>query len=150
MNKQLLVDQTFVDQAERHCVSHGGKLTALRRQVLELVLRHDGVVKAYQILADLQQERGGSAAPPTVYRALDFLVEQGLLHLVEALNGYIVCDHFGCRHESLFLVCTDCGGVAELDASDSLGALGGATASVGFALAAQNLVLTGTCKHCVP
>jgi Fur family zinc uptake transcriptional regulator len=141
--------QRFIEQAERHCALQGSKLTALRRQVLDLVLRHDGVVKAYQILADLQQERGASAAPPTVYRALDFLVEQGLLHRVEALNGFIVCDHFGCHHESLFLVCAACGEVAELDAAACLPALNSATAALGFVLQAQNLVLTGTCRQCI-
>lgn len=142
--------QSFVAEAERHCMTRGCKMTALRRQVLELVLRHDGVVKAYQVLADLQQERGGQAAPPTVYRALDFLVEQGLLHRVEALNGYIVCDHFGCEHDSLFLVCRDCGAICELDAASSLSSLASATAKVGFELQAQNLVLTGTCQRCRP
>ncbi|MBV8048849.1 MAG: transcriptional repressor [Paludibacterium sp.] len=141
--------QSFVTEAERHCQARGCKMTTLRRQVLELVLRHDGVVKAYQVLADLQQERGGSAAPPTVYRALDFLVEQGLLHRVEALNGYIVCDHVGATHESLFLVCRGCGAVCELDAGSSLSSLSAATAAVGFVLQAQNLVLTGTCQRCL-
>lgn len=141
--------EAFVDQAERHCAARGCKLTDLRRQVLQLVLRHAGVVKAYQVLADLQKERGGAAAPPTVYRALDFLVEQGLLHRVEALNGFIVCDHFGCAHESLFLVCAVCGAVAEIDASVCLGALGSAASASGFVLDSQNLVLTGTCKMCV-
>jgi Fur family zinc uptake transcriptional regulator len=139
--------QSFVAEAERHCQTRGCKMTSLRRQVLELVLRHDGVVKAYQVLSDLQQERG-SAAPPTVYRALDFLVEQGLLHRVEALNGYIVCDHVGATHESLFLVCRACGAVSELDAASSLSSLSAATAAVGFELQAQNLVLTGTCQRC--
>jgi Fur family zinc uptake transcriptional regulator len=93
----------YLQAAEMHCERRGCKLTALRRQVLELVLRHQGVVKAYQVLADLQKERG-IAAPPTVYRALDFLVEQGLLHRVDALNGFVVCDHFECQHESMILV----------------------------------------------
>jgi Fur family transcriptional regulator, zinc uptake regulator len=140
--------QAFVAQAEQHCLERGCKLTALRRQVLELVLRHVGVVKAYQVLADLQKERG-AAAPPTVYRALDFLVEQGLLHRVEALNGFVVCDHVGCEHESLFLVCRDCGMVCEMDAGDSLGPLAAHAMQAGFALAEQSLVLTGTCKRCL-
>jgi Fur family zinc uptake transcriptional regulator len=144
MDKQL-----FVAQAEQHCALQGCKMTALRREVLELVLQQDGVIKAYQILSDMQKQRGAAAAPPTVYRALDFLVEQGLLHRVEALNGFVVCDHFGCQHECLFLVCADCGAVAELDASASLAALGESTAAFGFSVHRQNLVLTGTCKQCI-
>lgn len=137
----------FLEAADRHCSKNDCKLTALRRQVLELVLEHDGVVKAYEVLADLQRQRG-VAAPPTVYRALDFLVEQGLLHRVEALNGFIVCDHFDCPHEGLILVCETCGKVQEIDAAECMQALRSATTASGFNVRPQNLVLTGTCRGC--
>ena len=137
----------FIAAADRHCQQQGVKLTALRRQVLELVLGYSGVVKAYQVLADLQRERG-IAAPPTVYRALDFLVEAGLLHKVDALNGYIVCSHIGCTHEGLILVCADCGSVNELDATPALNALREQATLQGFAIAQQNLLLTGQCQSC--
>ncbi|TCW31534.1 transcriptional repressor [Gulbenkiania mobilis] len=137
----------YLAAAERYCEARGSKLTALRRQVLALVLSQPGVVKAYQVLADLQRERG-AAAPPTVYRALDFLVEQGLLHRVDALNGFIVCPHFECAHEGLILVCERCGLVEEADATNSLDMLHQAAAERGFAPRRQNLVLTGTCKEC--
>jgi Fur family zinc uptake transcriptional regulator len=141
--------QQFVSAAERICVAHGGKMTALRRQVLELVLQHAGVVKAYQVLSDLQQQRGGAVAPPTVYRALEFWVEQGVLHRVEALNGFICCSHLGCQHECLFLVCEQCGGVAELDAAAGFSALSAAIQPLGFSVRRQNMVLTGTCRQCI-
>jgi len=137
----------YLDAARRHCESRGCRLTELRQQVLELVLEHPGVVKAYQVLADLQRQRG-AAAPPTVYRALDFLVEQGLLHKVDALNGFIVCHHFDCKHDGLILVCEHCGGVEELDATGCLSSLTDAMDKVGFIPSAQNLVLTGTCQSC--
>ncbi|MBI3145277.1 MAG: transcriptional repressor [Pseudogulbenkiania sp.] len=142
MNKQ-----SYLAAAERHCLLRGCKLTTLRRHILELVLEHDGVVKAYQVLADLQRERG-VAAPPTVYRALDFLVEQGLLHKVDALNGFVVCSHFECNHHGLILVCEMCGRVEEIDASHFLGALQEVTEAVGFESREQNLLLTGVCKAC--
>ncbi|OBU85220.1 Fur family transcriptional regulator [Chromobacterium subtsugae] len=137
----------YLAAAERHCASRGSKLTELRRQVLELVLSRRGVVKAYQVLADLQQQRG-SAAPPTVYRALDFLVEHGLLHKVDALNGFIVCDHFDCQHESLILVCEQCGRVNEVDAAGGLASLRDMALAAGFTLSPQNLVLAGRCQSC--
>jgi Fur family zinc uptake transcriptional regulator len=141
--------QLFVSEAERICASHGGKMTALRRQVLELVVQYSGVVKAYQILSDLQKQRGGAAAPPTVYRALDFWVELGVLHRVEALNGFVRCSHFGCQHECLFLVCEQCGDVEELDAAPGFSALSAAIMPLGFTLRRQNMVLTGTCRQCL-
>ena len=137
----------FIEAADRHCQQQGVKLTALRRQVLELVLSYTGVVKAYQVLADLQKQRG-IAAPPTVYRALDFLVAAGLLHKVDALNGYIVCHHVGCSHEGLILVCGDCGRVEELDATPVLDVLRQQAGGVGFAISQQNLMLTGRCEAC--
>ncbi|WP_024302374.1 Fur family transcriptional regulator [Pseudogulbenkiania sp. MAI-1] len=142
MNKQ-----SYLAAAERHCLRRGCKLTTLRRHILELVLEYDGVVKAYQVLADLQRERG-VAAPPTVYRALDFLVEQGLLHKVDALNGFVVCRHFDCHHHGLILVCETCGRVEEIDASRFLGVLQEVTDAVGFQSREQNLLLTGVCKAC--
>lgn len=137
----------FIAAADRQCEQRGVRLTALRRQVLELVLAYPGVVKAYQVLADLQRERG-IAAPPTVYRALDFLVEAGLLHKVGALNGYIVCSHVGCCHEGLILVCSACGSVNELDATPALDALREQASLLGFAIGQQNLLLTGQCQAC--
>ena len=137
----------FLAAAERHCLQQGVKLTALRRQVLALVLGYEGVVKAYQVLADLQKQRG-IAAPPTVYRALDFLVAAGLLHKVDALNGYIVCHHVGCSHEGLILVCADCGKVEELDATPMLDVLREQAGAAGFAIGQQNLMLTGRCQEC--
>lgn len=137
----------FLEAADRHCQQQGAKLTSLRRQVLELVLGYDGVVKAYQVLADLQRQRG-IAAPPTVYRALDFLVASGLLHKVDALNGYIVCRHVGCNHEGLILVCSQCGRVQELDATPMLALLREQAGGEGFSIAPQNLLLTGHCQGC--
>jgi len=137
----------FLLAADRHCVAHGARLTDTRRRVLELALAREGVVKAYDLLADLQTERG-QVAPPTVYRALEFLVDQGLLHRVEALNGYIVCHHFDCPHESLLLVCEACGGVTELDGSPALVALRAAASEAGFAPRRDDVMLSGRCREC--
>ena len=137
----------FLQSAAEHCLKNGANLTDLRRQVLDLVLAHDGVVKAYQILTDLQQARG-SAAPPTVYRALEFLVEQGILHRVEALNGYVVCRHLDCAHPSVILTCRDCGKVDEMAADEGFMALRQLCAAHGFDMEEQQLLLNGRCVQC--
>ncbi len=137
----------FLQSAAEHCLKNGANLTNLRRQVLDLVLAHDGVVKAYQILTDLQQARG-SAAPPTVYRALEFLVEQGILHRVEALNGYVVCRHLNCAHPSVILTCRDCGKVDEMAADEGFVALRQLCAVHGFDMDEQQLLLNGRCVQC--
>ncbi|MFZ1418461.1 MAG: Fur family transcriptional regulator [Burkholderiaceae bacterium] len=137
----------FLQSAAEHCLKNGANLTDLRRQVLDLVLAHDGVVKAYQVLSDLQQARG-SAAPPTVYRALEFLVEQGILHRVEALNGYVVCRHLDCAHPSVILTCRDCGKVDEMAADEGFMALRQLCAGHGFEMDEQQLLLNGRCVQC--
>ena len=137
----------FLQSAAEHCLKNGANLTDLRRQVLDLVLAHDGVVKAYQILSDLQQARA-SAAPPTVYRALEFLVEQGILHRVEALNGYVVCRHLDCAHPSVILTCRDCGKVDEMAADEGFMTLRQLCAGHGFEMDEQQLLLNGRCVQC--
>ena len=137
----------FLQSAAEHCLKNGANLTDLRRQVLDLVLAHDGVVKAYKILSDLQQARG-SAAPPTVYRALEFLVEQGILHRVEALNGYVVCRHLDCAHPSVILTCRDCGKVDEMAADEGFMTLRQLCAGHGFEMDEQQLLLNGRCVQC--
>lgn len=137
----------FLQSAAEHCLKNGANLTDLRRQVLDLVLAHGGVVKAYQILSDLQQARG-SAAPPTVYRALEFLVEQGILHRVEALNGYVVCRHLDCAHPSVILTCRDCGKVDEMAADEGFMTLRQLCAGHGFEMDEQQLLLNGRCVQC--
>ena len=137
----------FLQSAAEHCLKNGANLTDLRRQVLDLVLAHDGVVKAYQILSDLQQARG-SAAPPTVYRALEFLVEQGILHRVEALNGYVVCRHLDCAHPSVIMTCRDCGKVDEMAADEGFMTLRQLCAGHGFEMDEQQLLLNGRCVQC--
>lgn len=133
--------------AERHCVRRGMRLTPIRRQVLALVLGYPDVVKAYDVLSDLQRLRG-NAAPPTVYRALDFLVEVGILHRVESLNGFVFCDHFADEHTSVILNCTECGHTEELAAEEPIRMLLQYCHQRGFDVSAEPFVLSGRCREC--
>ncbi|WP_339742857.1 transcriptional repressor [uncultured Maricaulis sp.] len=104
---------TALEAAETLCAKRGERLTPVRRRVLELVLTADGPVKAYDLLEALKPGPG-SAKPPTVYRALDFLIGLGLVHKVEALNAFVGCTTHalpgGCAE---LFICTDCGAVEE-------------------------------------
>ncbi|WP_066567524.1 Fur family transcriptional regulator, partial [Snodgrassella sp. CFCC 13594] len=142
------------------CRQRGVSITALREQVLDIVLAMSGVVKAYQVLACMQQASGAAVAPPTAYRALDFWAEQGVLHKVSAVNGYILCRHVqhecsvhcheeAAHHHSAFvLVCTECGAVDEQSLSLQWAALQQGLAQTGFALNDEHIVLTGICQKC--
>jgi len=98
--------------AETLCEERGERLTPVRRRVLELVLTSDGPVKAYDLLEALKPGEG-SAKPPTVYRALDFLMGLGLVHKVEALNAFVGCTHSDHSGTAELFICTECGHVEE-------------------------------------
>lgn len=139
-----------LSHAEQLCAQRGTRLTPLRRQVLEALLHHPGSLKAYELLALLQDSQPG-AAPPTVYRALDFLTAQGLIHRLDAINAWSACTDAGGERHDLLLVCTRCGRVAELN-DPVLGAqLARCIARAGFALADDESelpevrALCGTC-----
>ncbi|MBI1243584.1 MAG: transcriptional repressor [Alphaproteobacteria bacterium] len=136
-----------LNAAEKLCAGRGEQLTELRRRVLELVWAGHKPVGAYQILNSLRED-GRSAAPPTVYRALDFLLAQGLVHRVESLNAFIGCPHPGEAHATQFLICKDCGTAVELDDPGIDRAIDGSAARLGFAIAARTVEISGTCADC--
>ena len=142
-------EASFLAAAEQHCLQGGVKLTDLRRKVLSLAVKYTGIVKAYQLLTDLQAERGG-VAPPTIYRALDFLVEQGLLHRIEALNGFLVCQHFNCTHHGLILSCQRCGKATEINDDEHLPRINAHCQNLDFVMRKQSIVIDGWCASCTP
>lgn len=140
-----------LQEAERACARRGAQLTPLRRQVLELVLESGAPVGAYALLDRLKASRPG-AAPPTVYRALDFLLAHGLIHKVERLNAYVGCsdaahglDH---DHPHQFLICRRCGATAEIADADVAAALEAAARRAGFAAASATVEVEGLCARC--
>jgi len=140
------IDQAL-EQASRLCAGRGVRLTTQRRRVLTLVWQSDRPLGAYDILAAIQAEQP-RAAPPTVYRALDFLLAQGLIHKLQSLHAYVGCAHPGEPHASQFLICTACGEVTELEDDGVMRSLGKAAAASGFAPDQPIVELTGTCADC--
>ena len=134
-------------QAEALCAERGVRLTAHRRRVLELVCRAARPVGAYEILDQIRD--GAPAAPPTVYRALDFLLEQGLVHKLETLHAYVGCTHPEHPHMSQFLICGDCGEVTELADETIAGSLRSVAAQTGFKPRRPIVEVIGTCSNCV-
>ncbi len=138
---------TAIRQAEMLCASRSRRLTPLRRRVLELVWASHQPVKAYDLLAHLRQE-SASAAPPTVYRALDFLLAERLIHRLASLNAYVGCAQPDHRHAGQFLICAQCQAVAELDDDSISDLLGHRAAEQGFVLTDQVIELEGICPRC--
>jgi len=137
-----------LDRAAASCARRGAQLTELRRQVLGLVLAAGQPIGAYAVLDQLRALRDG-AAPPTVYRALEFLQEQGLVHKLERLNAYVGCGAAGPHaHPHQFLICSGCGATAEICEPGVEAALGEAAARLGFTLRRATVEAEGVCARC--
>lgn len=133
--------------AETVCAERGLRLTKLRRRVLELVWGSHEPVKAYDLLDKLRDEHQ-AAAPPTVYRALDFLLQEGLIHRIESLNAYLGCGKPSEQHSGQFLICLECGHVAELDDHTVSSVLADKASTLGFSVEHAIIELAGRCQSC--
>jgi Fur family zinc uptake transcriptional regulator len=137
-----------LEQAEKLCAGQGAALTDLRKTVLQLVLESNAPLTAYQLLDRLKETRK-SAVPPTIYRALDFLVARGLIHKVERLNAFVPCiDHDHGHHAVQFLICGRCGTVAEIDDDAISTALAKAAQKSGFTPSRAIVEVDGLCASC--
>jgi len=133
--------------AEKLCSAKGLRFTPLRRRVLELVWSSHKPVGAYALLDQLRDEDLGSA-PPTVYRALDFLIEHGMIHRIERMNAFVGCSHPGESHRGFFLICGECGNAEELESASLADTIAASAGRRGFAARDMTLEVTGLCGQC--
>jgi Fur family transcriptional regulator, zinc uptake regulator len=133
--------------AEHLCVERGVQLTPIRHKVLELIWESHKAVKAYELLDRLKLLQQG-AKPATIYRALDFLIEQGLIHRVESLNAFVGCRCSGHQHEQLLLICKHCQEVEERPAPDVMLALSLEFKQAGFMVHSKAVEVHGICAKC--
>ena len=136
-----------LDAAEKRCREDGLRFTPLRRQVLEIVWNRHAPTGAYDILEELR-DGTRTAAPPTVYRALEFLVEHGFVHKIESLNAFIGCGRTGDRHTGQFLICDRCRQVGELDDPDIAALIEAKAARLGFEVGQPTVEIRGVCRDC--
>ncbi len=135
-------------QAEAICAARKSKLTDIRRRVLEAVWKSHVPVGAYDILSQFNAG-GGRVAPMAVYRALEFLMDNALVHRIASLNAYTGCAHMGAGHHAAqFLICRSCGTTAELESAPLNRALTQAVAARGFTIDSQIVEISGVCPHC--
>jgi len=133
--------------AETICQTGGARLTSLRHRVLELVWQSHRPVGAYAVLDQLKREHR-SAAPPTVYRALEFLLEQGLVHRIQSLNAFVGCAHPDEVHRGFFLICTDCGDAMEVEDKGVDRAITRSAKGFGFEVQTCTIEAAGLCPEC--
>ena len=137
-----------IAHAEAICAARKERLTPIRRRVLEALLASHAPLGAYELI-DRLAVRGARPAPITIYRALDFLREQGLVHRIESRNAFIACVH---NHESrdpvVFLICEKCGAVGEAASAAVADTIKTASRAAGFTPKTPVIEISGVCAHC--
>lgn len=139
--------ETALARAQRICALRGARLTPVRRRVLQLILLSDQPAGAYALLAELQRGRG-KLGPPTVYRALEFLLGHKLIHKVETSSAFIACSDIEHPHESQFMICDDCGATEEIRDNEIVKKLRRLGEGRGFAVERQIIEARGLCLAC--
>jgi Fur family zinc uptake transcriptional regulator len=140
--------ESALETAEHLCSGRGVNLTKVRRRVLELIWRSHEPVGAYALL-DILKDEGFNSAPPTVYRALDFLLEQGFIHRLESRNAFIGCPDPAHPHEGRYLICDQCGTVQEVDDEAFADALAEMATRHGFRVRRATVEISGLCGTCL-
>lgn len=138
--------------AEAVCADHGVKLTDIRRKVLDAVWTSHAPIGAYDILAALNSGApgpgAGKIAPMAIYRALDFLMEQGLVHRLASLNAFVGCALARERHTAHFLICRGCKSATEMEGAAVTRAVRKTLSAHGFTAETEIIEIQGLCAHC--
>ncbi|WP_425482200.1 transcriptional repressor [Cognatiluteimonas profundi] len=140
----------FVAAVEVACQQRGLRLTPIRARVLGLIADGGKPLKAYDLLDQMREGEGaGAVAPPTVYRALDFLLANGFIHKLESVNAFVACHHPStAQHSVPFLICDRCHSAVELEDEKVVAALDERARALGFVPQAQTLEVHGLCARC--
>jgi len=142
------LDKILLEHVSSVCKDRGVRFTPQRKRVFELISTNKSASSAYNLLEQLKESEP-QAKPPTIYRALDFLLEQGFIHKVESNNSFISCCSCGQnKHYSQLLVCDQCGNVVELQDDNLMTLLAGNAENQGFKITNHVIETHGTCKTC--
>lgn len=146
-NHQDCIDEAL-HRARELCATTGARLTPVREQVLKLIWQSHQPVGAYHLLESLDAQSERRNAPPTIYRALDFLQEQGLVHRIASLNAFIGCADPSHHHPGHFLICKHCNTAIELEAERINSAIETSAMERGFRVEEQCVEVVGCCERC--
>ena len=143
----------IVDHAERQCRDHGARLTEKRKHVLSGLLQSDKALSAYELIEVCRNQFGETLPPMSMYRILDFLRRERLVHKLNLANKYVACSHITCDHAhaaSQFLICVECQKVEEISVSRAvIGELESTIEKAGFRLATPQVEINCICDDCV-
>ena len=146
-NHQRCIDVAMA-RADTLCQSLKVRLTPMRKQVLGLIWRDHNPLGAYAIMDLLSEQKGKRIMPPTVYRALEFLLEYDLVHRLASQNAYIGCPFVGSKHQAMFMICRQCGAAAEYTADSVTSAIGVTAQRTRFQVSSRVIEVSGLCPRC--
>jgi len=146
-NHKNCIEQAIIN-AKELCNKKEIRLTPLRRHVLEIIWYSHCPIGAYSIMDKLSELEKRHTAPPTVYRALDFLIEHGLVHRISSINAFIGCEQPHKAHSGQFLLCKVCNVVHEFDSLEIDNAIATVAKKSGFSLQKQTVETLGICSNC--
>ncbi len=138
-----------VAEVKNLCRDRGVRFTHIRQQVLELLWESNQPSGAYELIASLERKKARPIAPPTVYRALDFLIEQGFACKIESRNAFVPCTHPESCNAHIFLICGDCKEWVELEDPRLEQQLADETTNAGFKPTRSVIEVLGTCATCM-
>ncbi len=145
--------EKIIDHAERHCSAHGSRLTSRRKQVLSGLLQSEKALSAYELINFCKARFGETIPVMTVYRILDFLQDERLVHRLDLANKYVACAHITCDHAHdvpQFLICGQCQKVKEVCINTSvIAGLRNNVEQAGFHLASPQLEMNCVCQACM-
>jgi Fur family zinc uptake transcriptional regulator len=139
--------ESLVSRAKTICDKNGARFTSIREKVFRLMAQTDGGMGAYDLLERLKLTEP-AAKPATIYRALEFLTEQGFIHKIESSNAFMLCHHFGHHHPAQLLICDSCGSVSELHSDVLQQEFSALATKQGFHIKHQTIEAHGFCHKC--
>lgn len=139
--------ESLVSRARHICESNGARFTSIREKVFRLLAQANGGSGAYELLDQLKLTEP-AAKPATIYRALDFLTEQGFIHKIESTNAFLLCHHFEEHHPAQLLICDQCNDVQELHSSVLQQEFTRLALEQGFLVQSQTIEAHGRCNNC--
>jgi Fur family transcriptional regulator, zinc uptake regulator len=143
---------TILQHAEQHCSTHGTRLTAKRKQLLAGLVQSNVALSAYELMDVFKANTGYAMPAMSVYRILDFLQGEKLVHKLSLANKYVACAHISCSHShevSQFLICTACSKVKEINLDPTTNQqLQQSVQQAGYALLSPHLEINCLCQDC--
>ena len=144
--------ESTIKHAEQQCRDHGVRLTEKRKQILTGLIEYNKALSAYELIDFCKQRFNTSMPAMSVYRILDFLEDQHLIHKLNLANKYVACIHISCDHAHAvpqFLICRNCSKVKEISINQTtISALSETVKSAGYNLFSPQVELNCLCESC--